>query len=608
MYSVDSKAQSVSITSVDVLNESCAGLSDGQITINKAGGTGPFGFYIVFFNGTSLDTITQISNVFPNLAATNYDTYVVDSNDLTKDSVTSVNVIQGNNFIFLPFSNILPACDTLCNGRASALTFGGTNPKTYLWDDGSTAGPTNNALCGGVRAVTVTESGGCEATSSIVIPDGPAIYAVLDSTSDASCNGANDGRAYFTPHGGYGPSTSTASYVIDQTQNSFEPYDTAFTGGTLVTLTDDQVSASLPIGFSFEFFGNTYTNFRISSNGFITFSGSSNNGCCAGQNIPAVGLPNDLIAGYWEDLNPAAGGRIEFYTMGAGSNEALVVNFLEVPHFGGGNLVTFQIVLYETSNIIQIFGLDLNSNGGDHTQGVENNAGTVGFTGSGRNAADWSAANDYIAFIPESQNFTYNWSSIGSGTSATNLTAGNYIVTITDTRSCNDTIQFQIAEPSPIVIDTVLTQPSCAGNADGAITASATGSNGGPFTFAWSTGATTATITGLTAGTYTVTATDVTGCANSLAAALTDPAAVAASINLDNDVSCFGGADGQLTANGAGGSPGYTFLWTTGSTNQTISSLIAGNYTVTVTDINGCTDTTSQVVSQPPTLVTVTTS
>ena len=105
MYSVDSKAQSVSITSVDVLNESCAGLSDGQITINKAGGTGPFGFYIVFFNGTSLDTITQISNVFPNLAATNYDTYVVDSNDLTKDSVTSVNVIQGNNFIFLAFSN-----------------------------------------------------------------------------------------------------------------------------------------------------------------------------------------------------------------------------------------------------------------------------------------------------------------------------------------------------------------------------------------------------------------------------------------------------------------------------------------------------------------------
>ena len=112
MYSVDSKAQSVSITSVDVLNESCAGLSDGQITINKAGGTGPFGFYIVFFNGTSLDTITQISNVFPNLAATNYDTYVVDSNDLTKDSVTSVNVIQGNNFIFLAFS-VLCKCPHL---------------------------------------------------------------------------------------------------------------------------------------------------------------------------------------------------------------------------------------------------------------------------------------------------------------------------------------------------------------------------------------------------------------------------------------------------------------------------------------------------------------
>ena len=59
-----------------------------------------------------------------------------------------------------------------------------------------------------------------------------------------------------------------------------------------------------------------------------------------------------------------------------------------------------------------------------------------------------------------------------------------------------------------------ITLTACAGNADGAITASATGSNGGPFTFAWSTGATTATISGLTAGTYTVTATDVTGCAS----------------------------------------------------------------------------------------------
>ncbi len=605
---VQESAVPVSITSVDVVHETCAGLEDGQITINRAGGTGPFGFYLVFFNGVSLDTITQTNNVFTNLEATNYDAHVVDSNDLTKDSVTSVVVIQGTNFISAGFNSILAACDTVCNGRARALTFGGTNPRTYLWDDGSTVGPTNSALCGGVRTVTVTEAGGCQVVDQVVIPDGPAIFATVDSTFDATCNGGNDGQAYFSPHGGYGPSTSTAGYIIDQTEGTFEPYDTSFAGGTSVALGDDQVSPVLPIGFSFEFFGNTYTNFRISSNGFITFSGSAANGCCSGQNIPAAGLPNDLIAAYWEDLNPAVGGEIEFYTIGAGANRALVVNFIEVPHFGSANEVTFQIVLHETSNIIEIFGSNLPSDGGNHTQGIENSTGTIAFAAPGRTAANWSATNDYIAFIPETQNFTLSWSAIGSGTSATNLTAGNYTVTISDARSCSDTVQFTIAEPTPIVIDTVLTQPSCAGDADGSITASASGSNGGPFTFLWSTGATTPTITNLTAGVYSVTATDASGCTNNISITLTDPAAVVASINLDSDVSCFLGSDGQLTANGAGGSPGYTFLWSTGSTNQTISSLIAGNYTVTVTDVNGCDDVASQAVAQPLSAVSVTAS
>ena len=619
--SADIKAQSVSIASVDIVNESCSGLADGQITINNAGGTGPFGHYIVFFNGVSLDTITQTSNVFANLAATNYDVYVVDSNDLSKDSVLSIIVLPGTNFILANFSNILSACDTACNGRARAQTFGGTNPKTYLWDDGTLLlNLQNNALCGGVRTVTVTEAGGCQAIDSVVIADAPAIYATVDSTFDASCNGANDGRAYFSPHGGYGPSTSTASYIIDQTENVYEPYPFVYSGATVFTAAnftafgigfpggDEGLTPTINLGFSFEFFGNSFSQIRVHSNGFVTFD-IANPATTVNFNqtaIPNAAYPNNWI-GLWEDLDLTAGGSVQTYAIGSGAQQAFVINFVDVPRFANNaQTETYQIVLYETSNIIQIFSESVTGTG--MVQGIENGTGTSGFFVAGRNNANFTLANDYVAFIPETQNFTYSWSSIGSGTSATNLTAGNYTVTITDARTCGDTVQFTIAEPSPIVIDTVITQPSCAGNADGAITASATGSNGGPFTFAWSTGANTATITNLTAGSYTVTATDVAGCTNTLTVILTDPVAVVASINLDNDVSCFGGADGQLTANGAGGSPGYTFLWSTGSTNQTISSLVAGNYTVTVTDINGCTDVISQLVSQPLTLVNVTVS
>ncbi|MEX2597229.1 MAG: hypothetical protein WEC59_09915, partial [Salibacteraceae bacterium] len=600
---VQGSSAPVSITSVDVVDETCAGAKDGQITINKTDGVGPFGYFIVFFSG-GLDTIVQPTNVFTDLDPISYNVFVVDSNDMTRDSAT-VNVGAGINFFASGFNNILAACDTICNGRARVQTIFGGNPKTYLWDDGVTT-QTNSTLCGGLHTVTVTEAtNSCEVVSSIVIPDGPVLYSSVDSTDSVTCNGGSDGAAFLSAHGGYAESTSTNEYLIDQTLGSFEPYDTSFTGGTSVSLADDAVSAPLSIGFSFEFFGTSNTQFRISSNGFITFS-STANGCCSGQSMPNATQPNDLIAAYWEDLNPAAGGEIEYYTIGASPNRALVVNFKDVPHWPNSNPVTFQIVLHETSNIIEVFGTNLASDGGSHTQGLENSGGTNAFFVTGRNAANWSATNDYVAFIPEIQNFTYTWSSIGSGDSDTNLTAGSYTVTVTDPRSCENILNFSIEEPSPIIIDTALTEPLCNGDTTGQIVASASGSNGAPFTFLWNTGASGATLSPVPAGTYTVTATDSKGCTEDLTVTLDDPDPVVASINVDSNISCNGGSNGQLTATGSGGTPGYTFSWSPAGNTATISGLNDGTYTVTVTDNNGCTAEATQVLTEPtPVSVTI---
>ena len=79
--------------------------------------------------------------------------------------------------------------------------------------------------------------------------------------------------------------------------------------GTAVTLTDDSVSGALPMGFSFDFFGTGYTDAYASSNGFLTFASGSSNGCCSGQALPNPLAPNNLIAGWWEDLNPAQAAR-----------------------------------------------------------------------------------------------------------------------------------------------------------------------------------------------------------------------------------------------------------------------------------------------------------
>ncbi|MEM9024163.1 MAG: SprB repeat-containing protein, partial [Bacteroidota bacterium] len=319
---------------------------------------------------------------------------------------------------------------------------------------------------------------------------------------------------------------------------------------------------------------------------------------------PDAGDPNNLIAFAWEDLNPANGGTVEYYTDGVAPNRILVVNFIDVPHFPNVNLVTSQVVLYETSNIIQIHTTNMPSDGGAHTMGIENAGGTTAFAVSGRNSANWSAANDFVAFIPQQQTFTYAWPSGETTDTDTTLTAGTHCVTVTDPNGCSDTVCVTITEPTMLnaAIDTVI-NTSCGGGTDGSITASA---NGGtpPYTFLWPSGGTNATETGLSPGTYCVTVTDANNCTDTACATVIAPVNnVVASITASTDVSCNGLSDGSATAAGTGGTMPYTFTWSNGGGTATITNLAAGTYIVTVADANGCSDIDSVTIAEPALLV-----
>jgi hypothetical protein len=150
------------------------------------------------------------------------------------------------------------------------------------------------------------------------------------------------------------------------------------TTGNFVPLSDDQLSAPLPIGFSFDFYGISYSDFRISSNGFITLgSNLESNGCCSGQPIPQPNSPNNFIAGFWEDFN-APTGNIRFQTLGSPGSRQLVVGFYNVPHYFNGPQVTWEVVLREGNNNIEIHCVDCPSDGGAHTIGIEDPTGTIG--------------------------------------------------------------------------------------------------------------------------------------------------------------------------------------------------------------------------------------
>ena len=189
-----------------------------------------------------------------------------------------------------------------------------------------------------------------------------------------------------------------ASYVIDQS-GVFAPVVIA---GTPIPLSDDQVSGGLPIGFNFDFFGNTYSTFYTSSNGFISFDPAVSQGCCSGGFLPTNDGVNNVISYNWNDLYPPGAGLISYQTIGVSPNQKLVVEFSGLPHCCGSSAPynTGQIIIYETSNIIEIHSAEVSNDGSVHTQGIENANGTIAYAVASNNQTNFTLVNDYVAFIP----------------------------------------------------------------------------------------------------------------------------------------------------------------------------------------------------------------
>jgi hypothetical protein len=154
------------------------------------------------------------------------------------------------------------------------------------------------------------------------------------------------------------------------------------TTGTFIGLGDDQVSGAVPLGFNFDFYGIPYSQAYVSSNGFLTFNSGSDDGCCNGQFLPSNNSdPSNLIAGFWNDLNLPQG-NIRYQTIGTAGSQQFVVGFYDVQHYNGGPPVTFEMILFEGSNNIELqYGNAPNIEGDETvTIGITNNNSTDALT------------------------------------------------------------------------------------------------------------------------------------------------------------------------------------------------------------------------------------
>ena len=235
---------------------------------------------------------------------------------------------------------------------------------------------------------------------------------------------------------------------------------------------------------------------------------------------------------------------------------------------------------------------------GNHTMNSCCSAVTASVTASA-NVACFGDSTGTATISATGVGLTYTWTPYGANAATvSNLAAGTYTVIVADACSNADTVTVSISQnPYLDTINVVAAFPLCNGDANGSISISAAGGVS-PYTYSWSTTATTSTITGLTAGSYTYTITDAAGCTRTDFLNLIDPPVLASTLAVTN-VACFGGATGSATISTTGGNSNCTYLWNTNATTATISNLFAGVYSCVATDINGCSVTASVTVTEP---------
>ncbi len=239
---------------------------------------------------------------------------------------------------------------------------------------------------------------------------------------------------------------------------------------------------------------------------------------------------------------------------------------------------------------------------------------------SGDNISCFSASDGSIDLSVNggSTPYAYAWGSGATTQDLSSLGPGNYLVTVTDVNNCTTTANITLTEPAGMSTALVSItynggyNITCFGASDGAIDLTVTNGSA-PLTYLWNNGTTTEDISNVATGNFSVTVTDVNGCTSSSSAVLTQPMALSGNFSIQvynsgTNISCNGLADGAINLTANNGTTPYSFAWSNGATTEDLSSIPAGNYSVVITDDNGCTLNLSTVLTEPAALTSTITS
>ncbi len=530
-------------------NPSCYNGANGTASITPSGSS-PF-TYAWSTGGTT--------NSISGLAAGTYTVTVTDAHScsLTQNyTLTQPLQLTATASATTNFNGYNISCYQGSNGAATVAISGGTSPYSVSWSNGSTS-TSISGLTAATYTVTVTDSKGCTATSSVTLTQPTAITLTMSNQTNVNCYGGSTGALDLTATGGvaaYAYAWSNSSTTQDLNTLTAGTYSVTITDANSCTKTGSytitQPSAALASSET-----HTHVNCYGNATGAIDLSVSG------GTTAYAYAWSNGATT---QDLTAIVAGTYTVtITDAKGCTNSKSITITQP---------TAALAVTGTTTAVNCFG---------------GNNGAINITVSGGTTA-----------------YSYAWSNASSQEDLTNLSAGTYTVTITDANNCTTSGSYTITQPaSSIQFSTAQTNVSCNGGNNGSISLSPLGGTA-PFTYTWNTGATTASLQNLIAGTYTINAHDVNNCSYSNTFTITQPTALSQT-GTASFIPCYGGTNGNININVIGGTTPYSYSWSNGATTEDISNLSAGNFAVTITDFKGCTTSGSYTVSQTPDAVSI---
>ena len=558
----------------------CNGAANGTIFVSASGGTSP---YLYSKNG---GTTFQAGATFASLVAGNYNVVVKDVNGCTY-SVGAVTVSEPA-AISATATTQPAACNGSPNGSFTLTASGGTPTYLYSKDGGMIFQPSSTfaGLSAGSYAVVVRDNNGCTFSMTVVVPisTGPTVTA---SAGTILCNG---GTTIVTLNvtGGLAPYTNAGPFTRPAGTHIFTVTDANGCSGTAsVTIAEPTLLSASSSATAILCNGGNSTVTVSAAGGTAPYMGTGTftrtagtynftvtdaNGCTAVTSV-TISQPAALTAassatailcngGNSTVTVSATGGTAPYMGTGTFTQTAGQYSYT-ITDANGCTAITSVTISQPAALVASSSATAILCNGGSSTVTVSASGGTAPFTGTGT--------------------FT--------------RTAGTWSFTVTDANGCTSSTSVTIGQPAVLTASASATAILCMGG-NSSVTVSAAGGTA-PY---MGTG-----IFTRTAGSYNFTITDANGCTAIASVNITEPTMLAITETHAN--STCGNSNGSIDISVSGGTPGYTYLWSNQATTQDVSGLAPGNYSVIVTDANGCSKSLAITITQTPsvTLSTVVT-